>query len=248
MALPPDAPERAQAEAHARTCASCTRALEEGRRLLTLIEAAPPPAPSAAALERASTAILSDLDEGTAARDWALRLTGAVVAAVLAAWALPLALMRAPVAAGAPLALSFGLAALAALASAATVRWGGRVAAAFPALSVAWALLAGTGGALAPVVGLHCASIEAMTAAGVGGAAWLAGRVVGRSALRRQLVVAAAGGGALAGHATLHLGCSAATELPHLLVFHAGPVMLAVGAAFAIAAAATRRASAPGIA
>ena len=247
MALPADAPERARAEEHATTCAACARALGEARQLLAMLDGATAPAPSAGALARAAAPVLAELDAAHAGVGVG-RLAAAVAAAVLAAWALPLALARGPIASGSPFALSLGLAALAAVASVATVRWGGRVALVFPALSAATALLVATGGALEPAAGVHCAFIEAMTAGGVGAVAWLAARALAArglasTALKPPVVVAAVGGGALAGHAALHLACAGATELPHVLVFHTGPVVLAVGLALVSTAAVARRAA-----
>ncbi|HEV3030500.1 MAG TPA: hypothetical protein VG319_02600 [Polyangia bacterium] len=250
-ALPPEAPERRRAEEHARTCAACARTLAEGGRLLAMLDTSILPAPSPAALQRASAAVLAELDDERAsvgAGAVAGRLAGAVAAAVVAAWALPLALARGPIVTGGSFALSAALAALAAVASAATVRWGGQVAVAFPLLSAVTALFAGTGRALEAPVGLHCAFVEAMTAGGVGLAAWLVVRGLaargpaapGHVRAAPALIVAAVGGGALAGHAALHLACPAATELPHLLAFHTGPVALAVGLALLGTAAARR--------
>jgi hypothetical protein len=222
--------------------------LGQARQLLGLVDAALAalPAPSPAALARASTPVLADLAAGrsaAAARASAGRLAGAVAAAVIAAWALPLALARNPIATGAPFALSFGLAALAAVASVATVRWGGRIAAVFPALSALAAFLVGTGRELDAAGGLHCAFVETVTTAGVAAAAWLAARGLAKAPPRPDVVVAAVGGGALAGHAALHLACGAATELPHVLVFHTGPVALFVGLALLLTAAARRQAA-----
>jgi hypothetical protein len=244
-ALPEGDPERVRAAEHARTCEDCTRALAEGSRLLAMVDGALAtlPVPSPAALERTSRAILTELDAAGAVavvRAGAGRLAAAVAAAVVGAWALPLALARAPLPTGAPFALSLTLAALAAVAASATVRWGGPVAVVFPLLSVLTALLVGTGGALDAAGGLHCVFVEAMTAAGAGAAAWLAARGLARAAPRRDAVVAAVGGGALAGHAALHLACGGAYELPHLLAFHTGPVALAVGLALLLAGAARR--------
>ena len=247
VALPVDAPERVRAEEHARTCPACASALGEARRLLVLLDAAlPAPPPSPAALARASAPVLAELDARAGARVGAGRLAGAVAAAVLAAWALPLALARNPVASGGPFALSLGLAVLAAAASVATVRWGGRVAAAFPALSVLTALLVGGAGGTLDTVGLHCAGVEVMTAAGVGAFAWLvarglAARGFALPSAKGSIGVAAVGGGALAGHAALHLACPGAYELPHVLVFHSGPVALAVGLALLLARATAAR-------
>jgi hypothetical protein len=230
-ALPAEAPERARAEEHARGCAACARALAEAREMMAMLGVAAPPPPSPAALARAAAPVLADLDALAGARASAGRIAGAVAAAVLAAWALPLALSRGPLNPGS--ALSFALAALAAAASVATVRWGGRVAAVFPVLSALTALAVGRGPALDATFG--CPMVEALTAAGAGAAAWLAARTLARAAPSPQVIVAAVGGGALAGHAALHLACGAATELPHLLVFHTGPVVLAVGLALLFA-------------
>jgi hypothetical protein len=250
FALPADAPERTRAEAHAAGCADCARALAEGRRLWAMLDAAMLPAPSPAALARASAAVLAEADKETSMRAFL-----SVFAAVVAAWAIPLALMRAPIVAGTPLSASLGIMLLAATASIATVVWSRGAALAFPALSAITALAAGRGSALAPVVGVHCAAIEAMTAAAAGAGAWYLARALARARHDRaleprprlvSLEVAAVGGGALAGHAALHLGCSASSELPHLLVFHTGPVVLAVGLALALAASADRARAARG--
>jgi hypothetical protein len=227
VALPPNAPERARAEEHARSCDACARALAEAREMMAMLDVAAVPPPSPAALARAAAPVLADLDARAAAGP----LAGAVAAAVLAAWALPLALARGPLNSGS--ALSFALAALAAAASVATVRWGGRVAAVFPVLSALTALAVGRGPALDATFG--CPLVEALTAAGAGAVAWLAARAFARSAPSPQVTIAAVGGGALAGHAALHLVCGAATELPHVLVFHTGPVVLAVGLAMLLA-------------
>jgi len=251
VALPEGAPERAGAEEHARTCADCTRALGEARHLLGLVDGALAelPAPSPAVLARASASVLAELEAergAVAARAGAGRLAAAVAAAVIAAWAVPLALARSPIASGAPFALSLGLAALAAVASVATVRWGGRGAVVFPVLSALTAFLVGTGRFLGWPDGLHCALIETMTTAGVAGAAWLASRALAKSPPRPDVVVAAVGGGALAGHAALHLACGAANELPHVLVFHTAPVVLFVGLALLLTAGARRPAEVRG--
>jgi len=233
-AMPADAPERVRAEAHAATCPTCARALAEGRRLLELLDAAALPAPSAAALRNASASILAELDAATPARAGAGRLAGAVAATVVAMWAVPLALSRRPIAGGRELAASLGLALLAAVASAATITLGGAVAVAFPVISAAASLLAGSGYELAAGPGLHCALIEGLVAAGAGLATWGVARALGRRALDAPVWVAALGGGALAGHAALHETCAAATQVPHTLVFHTGPVLLAVALAFAV--------------
>ena len=56
-ALPPDAPERVAAWAHASGCDGCARALREAERLQALVTAWEPPALAPGALERASQAL-----------------------------------------------------------------------------------------------------------------------------------------------------------------------------------------------
>jgi hypothetical protein len=230
-ALPADAPERVSAAAHARTCAACARALEDGGRLLALLGQATVPGPSATALARASAPILSELD---APRAVAGKLAAVVTAAVLATWALPLALMRAPLG-GRALAFSIALAAVAAVSTALTIAVSKRDGLLFFAASLAMALVTGSGATLGPAVGLHCAAIEAMTAAAAGVAAWVATRALGQRALDGRVLLGALGGGALAGHAALDVGCGMSSALPHVLVFHTGPVVLALGVALLLA-------------
>jgi hypothetical protein len=242
MTLPPEAPERARAEEHARTCAACARALEEGRRLLLALDAAAPPLPPAAPLRAAAEPILRDILRDLAATP-ARRASPAIAAAAtaLASWALPLALARRPIEGGRTLGASIALGLVAALAAATTVTTGGLAAGAFPVISAIVSLIAGEGGAFRPHIGIHCALTELALATGAALAVALA--TWRRWAGDAVVLVAAAGGGALAGQAALHETCPSATELPHLLLFHTGPVMLAV--ALAVAAAHTLRALRP---
>lgn len=238
MALPADAPDRVRAEAHAQTCAACAGALAEGRKLLALIDAAPLPAPSPAALQRASAAILADFDG-------APRFAVIVVAIVLAAWAIPLALMRAPITLGMDLGVSLMLVAFAAVSASLVITKAGRGGFIFVLASVLLGIWPSQGlNALEAHVGAHCALIEALTAAGVGVGALLAARALGRRAFDKPVLLAGLGGGALAGHAALQIGCSAGHSLSHAMMFHTGPVALAVGLAFLLASAAARRATA----
>ena len=105
-------------------------------------------------------------------------------------------------------------------------------------LAVVLALVVGGSGMLAIAVGLRCTGLEIGAAALplAATAFFLTGQV-------RPLVYAAvAACGALAGEAALHLGCPARMQLPHLLVFHAGGVLLAaaIGAAFGAVRKASR--------
>jgi hypothetical protein len=238
MALPAGAPERERAEAHARTCAGCAGALADGRRLLALIEAAPLPAPSPAALQRASAAILADFDG-------APRFAAIVVGIVLAAWAVPLALTRAPIALGMDLGVSLMLVALAAVSASLVITKAGRGGGLFVLASALLGLWPSEGMmALEIPVGAHCALIEGLTAVGTGLAAFIAARALGRSAFDKPVLLAGLGGGALAGHAALQIACTANHHLSHAAVFHTGPVALAVGLALLLARTAARRASA----
>jgi hypothetical protein len=225
-ALPADAPERARAEAHARTCAACARALADAARVLAALDAALPlPAPSAAALRLAAQPILAELDRRGAR-------VAAVVGAAAAAWALPLALARRPVAGGRGLLVSAALAALAALATAVSVTAGGVAVVVFPVLSTAASLMAGQGGELRAGLGVHCALTELAAAVGAGAVALLVTRRA--AGARSSTLIAAAGGGALAAQAALHETCLASTDLPHLMGFHTGPVVLALLLALAV--------------
>jgi hypothetical protein len=236
LSLPADAPERREAEAHAETCADCTEALAQARRVLQALDAAAPlPAPSPEALRRAAAPILRELTGG-APTGSKVRRAAAAAGAAIAAWALPLALSRRPVVGGRPLGASLALAALAALATAATVSLGGLAAAAFPLLSAAFSLLVGRGDGLHAAVGVHCALTELGVAAGAAGVAWLVAGRPAPAAGRAPLLVAAVGGGALAAQAALHETCPASTDLPHVLAFHSGPVLLATLLAVALAA------------
>jgi hypothetical protein len=240
MALPPEAPERREAEAHARTCAACAQALAEAARIFAALDAVPPPAPpSAEALARAAAPILADLGGGQRDRGVIARLAAAVGSAAVASWALPLALTRRPLTGGQTWWGSVALAAVAALAAATTVTTGGVLAGVFPIASACAAIVAGVGGAsdaLAPAAGAHCALLELATAAAAVALGLGLARLLRAPARGTGTLVAAAGGGALAGQAALHETCAAASSLPHLLVFHTGAVLLALVLALLAAA------------
>jgi hypothetical protein len=250
MALPADAPERREAEAHAREHAACAQALAEAARLFEALDAAPPPPPpSEEALARAAAPILADLGGGSRRdRGTIARLAVAVGSAAVASWALPLALARRPLTGGQTWWGSVALAAIAALTAATTVASGGVLAGAFPIASACAAIVAGVGGssdALAPGSGVHCALLELATAAAAVVLGWGLARLLRAPVRGTGLLVAAAGGGALAGQAALHETCSASTSLPHLLVFHTGAVLIALVLALLAAARVARPASRP---
>jgi hypothetical protein len=227
-ALPPDDPARGAAEAHALGCPTCGPALQDAQRLMrALDDAAPLPDPSPRALLHAAAPILSDLAPAAEPRG-GVRQALVPAAAAIAAWALPLALARRPLGGGRTLGISLVLGLVAALAAAATVATGGVLAGAFPLLSALFSLNAGEGPAFEAGIGVHCALTELAVAAGAALLTVLATRRRAQLGDGQTLMVAAAGGGALAGQAALHLTCPASAELPHLLLFHTGALLLAV--------------------
>jgi hypothetical protein len=84
-ALPRTAPEVEAATSHAAGCADCALALAAGARMLSAVDAeSPPPAPSAAALERAVAPVLAAMRADRArAHVWA-RLGAALTAGCVA--------------------------------------------------------------------------------------------------------------------------------------------------------------------
>jgi len=74
------------------------------------------------------------------------------------------------------------------------------------------------------LAGVHCVIVELLTAAVPLAVLVLWRRVEGIS---RASVAGVAASGALAGDATLHISCSAADSILHLLVLHVGGVALA---------------------
>jgi hypothetical protein len=227
VVAPAGEPERMAAEAHASTCPRCARSLQEAARLHALLDSdAPPEVPSPEALRRVSAAILADLPEPRAS--WAPPSLMALAA--IAAWGLVVAVsshrlsgMRLWIESGAFAALS----ALAVLLGAAPAgRRRGLVAPAIVAASLGFVALAGAGEALLPSLGIRCALLE-LAGAGLVGVAGVAFARLRRLAPEPALHAAALAGGALAAQSALHVACSAQAEIPHLLVFHAGAVVLA---------------------
>lgn len=225
-ALPPDDPQRRAADAHAAGCAECARALREAERLQALLgEAAPevglvPPEWMA----RAAESIVADLR-----REERRRWT-AGSAAILASLLVFVGLARQRSRDGADwiLAVVLGCGALALAATAtrrALVAVGGALAAAFLGAG-----LLGGPGALGAAGGIDCVATEVAGAAAAVGATWL---VLRAGATRPPLlgVAGLAAAGALAGDAALQLTCRAHASLPHLLLFHAGGVLVAAVAA-----------------
>jgi hypothetical protein len=92
--------------------------------------------------------------------------------------------------------------------------------------------LAASPGALALATGVQCVAHELLTAALPLVALVLFRRTAGIS---RAALVGIAAAGALVGDAALHVSCSAASSVIHVLVFHVGGVALAAALTFVIA-------------
>ncbi|WP_242352968.1 MULTISPECIES: hypothetical protein [unclassified Anaeromyxobacter] len=222
-ALAPDDPERIAAALHAKACAECARALREAERLQVLIERSEPVPLPVGALERVSRSIVAELR-----REARRRTIGSSAAACVAALVfVVIARSRSGAIddwgrAGLVLALAL------ALAAAANRR---------PLLvlggSVVATILAGIAAAGTPIAGApgaDCLASELAAAALVLGAVWLALRG-GSTSPARLAVAGVAAAGALAGDAALQVTCGLQSEVPHLLAFHVGGVLLAAAGA-----------------
>jgi hypothetical protein len=222
-ALPPGDPEREAFLAHARSCAGCMAAFREGEKLMTALDRSTLPAPSPAALQRASAAVLRDLRPAR----WGLKAAAAIAAA-----AVPVLFARHHDWEGWAAALLVLAAATALSATSGLWKAGGWVGV---AASAGFAFAAGgvpgfprAGAAFAPHVGLDCFAIELL-----GGALTVAAAlfVSGRKA---HALTGTAVAGALAAQAALHIACSAHLQAPHLWLFHVGGVATAAVAAWAV--------------
>jgi hypothetical protein len=210
-------PEREAAFDHARGCAGCAAALRAGERLISMLDALPPePAPSAAVLRRAASPVLESLPP----------VRPALALPVVAAATSVLVVLTARILSGEPrdwvaaVALAVAAAGLAVLAP----RHGlGAVAAIALSFLVAFA-----GSGPGPIVPLHegvrCASIELAAAAATVAVALALSRGDG---LRPGRLAAVAAAGALAAQAALEVACKWCDVSMHVLVFHAGTVVVA---------------------
>jgi hypothetical protein len=225
-ALPPEDPERVEAEAHARSCAACARALVEGQALVALLERAPAPPPSSVeTLARVSAVI--ERETACDARTFAGAQPLLVTTAVLVAWALELGLAKKLVHDAASVAVSAGCA-LAATALATMAFTRARLAAAGAAIASLLLVLVAQGGnsGLYALLGIKCTLIELVAAAIPFGLAVAFARRAG-APMERWYASAIAAAGAVAGQAALYLSCKVPHAGAHLLVFHFGGVLLA---------------------
>jgi hypothetical protein len=226
-ALAGDDPERQAAFEHARACPSCAAALAEGEAMLVALARGivlePPPA---VVLARAAAGVRHEL-RLTRAR--LLRGRAAVVAAVVAAWLLPLlGGLRLRGSAGATGSVTVAM--LAVVSTAVVLTLGSRALLILPLVSFAAAWLSAGSGPVAAAHGVECAVFVLVAAAIPLTAAVLLTRrrVFERSA---DLFAGAAGGGAVAGQAALYVTCHAVAGHGHLLLFHAAPVLAVMGLA-----------------
>ena len=228
-ALPPESLERRAAEAHARGCADCARALLEGARLLEQLDARLDlPAPSAEALRRAKQRV---------------RRAAAVLMVVPAA-GLPLFFAAAIAAVGgfrSDSASRWVGAAVLALTStvlcwlAVTERWVRFAVVAAAGFSVAFAAAFGAHGELAPVLGVRCALIEIVPAVTGFAVAALLTRSTPTLLRDRWRAVALIATGGVTVQAALLVSCPARMGAAHVLLFHSGG-LLAICLLFAVVA------------
>lgn len=226
-------------EAHLATCDHCQAFMAQLELTARALRALPPPELPArlrASLLRAvevrgarPAEAPKAVPAAGAAGPWRFGWEAAFAAAGAAA--LVVGLARHPSQAPSDWALAAALAVVA-VGLAALVR---RLTLRFAASAVSAALVAAAlGGGEGPLVlptGLHCLLTEVAAAAGVAAVAWLLARrrAAGSSAGAGGGVAtlgAWALAGAVAGDAALQIACGAHDSLPHLLVFHAGGVLV----------------------
>ncbi len=236
-ALRSDDPERVAAWSHANGCPGCASALREAERLQALIAGCEPAPLPVGATERASRAIVAELR-----REARRRALGSIVA-ICASVLLFVGFARSRSRSTEDWAMAAVLAALA-IALAAFARRRPLLVVGVTVLAALAAGLAFGQTPLAGAPGVHCLATELASAAVVVGAVWLALRK-GTTSPARSAIAAAAAAGALAGDAALQVTCGAQDEVPHLLAFHVGGVLLAAAAASLLWRAAQRVAARP---
>ena len=227
-------------EGHLAGCDGCQAWVSQLRVAARAVGSLPPPELPAGLsdeLQRRFAGWQAGRASGPAARPAATAREGTgrralIAPAVLAgATALLVALARHPSHQLADWAIGLGLVATAmALAAALRRLTVGFVVAAVSAALVA-ALLRGAEGPLAALNGLECLFFEVAMAAGMTVVAWRVARR-GPGALVRSSLGAWAVAGALAADAALQVGCAQHGSRPHLLVFHAGGVLVLAAAAW----------------
>jgi hypothetical protein len=224
-------PERKQADEHARSCAPCRLALDEGVRLMALLRRTLPTTEP-----EGPRWPLPVAREVKGAAEMARRLAWATSGAVVLAW-----LFQLSVGGGFRLDLDCALVSLVVLAVAVgcvtLLRGNARLAVATVVVtSGLFAYLSGSTTGVAAGIGIRCTFRELWAAALTWMVVWAVGRRVGVT-FDRSKTTAIVAAGALAAHAGQHLACAVPHSDAHLLIFHFGGVVLAT----LLAALGTRR-------
>jgi hypothetical protein len=228
-ALAADDPERKLAEEHARSCASCAEALDEGARLVGLLaEAVPAAGPTPELLARAAAAIEK---EGAMERRARSVLRWAAAGVVSLMWVGQLLYGKQIIHDTRSVVTSLALLAIAIVGVTYARASQRALIAALVAASGVFAWAVGAVAGLETRIGLECTACELVAAA----IPWLLVTVLAWRqgvALDRGTVVAVAAAGALASQAGQIMGCPVPHANPHLLIFHLGGVLLAAALAF----------------
>jgi hypothetical protein len=221
--LPRNDPQRQLAEKHARICAPCRAALEDGCRLDAMLRREMSPSQTSEARIRNPSAQATEPEVDDSSR----RLAWVTVGAAAVAWAFQLM-----VGGGFELdldcaAVSLGVLAIA-IGSVTLLKGRPRlVIAVAVATSGLLAYLSGTAAGFEPGIGVRCTFRELWGTAIMWTIVMVASRRAG-FAPSRWNATAMAAAGALATHAGQHLACKVPHSEAHLLVFHLGGVILAI--------------------
>jgi hypothetical protein len=225
-ALAKDDPERRLAEEHARSCAACREALDEGRRLVELLSEALPLHPPVAETAGCAAHAL-EREKQLRDRSWR-KLTWAAAGGLAAAWVLQLVYSKHLAldvrnVVTSLFVLGLGITALS------FVRERQRyVVGATIFVSGMFALLIGAAApSIEARIGAECTMCE-LVAAAIPRLAVIGLARYRRIVLDRATTMAVAAGGALASQAAQLIGCPVPHARAHILVFHFGGVLLAL--------------------
>jgi hypothetical protein len=230
--------DRLAALEHARDCHECAKVLAEGERLLALIDALPPPpAPSPELLQRVAAEIRAELAQAAPAPRLAYwpRSPMAVVAVALVLLGFAYSILEwyhrpVPASRWIEAAIVAGLAAAgAAITVLRRTPW---VPLAVLGVSVGFALLRGDSH---PIVRAHDCTVLELIASGMAFVPIAAFVAIGRVRGGTVTLAGMSAAGALAGQAGLNVVCIGSARLQHLLVYHAGGVVVAALAAALLA-------------
>jgi hypothetical protein len=262
MSLPAKDPDRRAAETHALACAACAAALAEAGAVMELVDRALPlPSPGSLALARARQGVLDRIAReppralGAAGidarpvievvrgeRPAGARVLGVFTAVLVASW---LGATVKHLVAGPSSALSALMAAAAIGAGVTALRWGAAWLALLAVGAVAFVAADAGRGGLAPGHGAECAAFElALALLPLGSVLAFARRGRAGAPVFAAAAAAAAGAGALVAQAALHVACHVSPSTSHALVFHAGPVLVALAAGAAAGGFVRRQAGA----